>query len=192
MNSQHHKKHGHEEDPVVDLDFTPEEDLGDIAAAQSKFKKLKDELAAVKKERQEYLDGWQRSKADAINIKKEAAAAAERAVLKMKEGIVEELIPVLDSFDMAAGSPAWETVDSAWRSGIDHIRNQLLEVLSRNGIDRYGRIGEAYSPHLHDAVEEQSDVAGEPGEIVRVLRYGYKAGERILRPAQVVIKSHDN
>jgi molecular chaperone GrpE len=188
--TEHHKKHGSHDEPEVELDFEPEEELGDLAAANAKLKKLKAELTAVKKERQEYLDGWQRAKADAINAKKEAAAESQRMVLKMKEGIMEELVPALDSFDMAAGSPAWEAVDAGWRSGIEHIRNQLLDVLSRNGIERFGKIGEQFSPHLHDAVEERDDMPGEPGSILRVLRYGYKAGERVLRPAQVVIKSH--
>lgn len=172
-----------------EIDFEPEEELGDIAAAQAKLKKLRGELAAVKKERQEYLDGWQRAKADMANARKDAELHGRASAERRMESLFEDLIPVLDSFDMAYGSPAWESVDQAWRSGIDHIRNQLLDVLARNGVERYGKVGEPYSPHLHEAVEERDDMPGEPGTIVRVLRYGYRRGEKLLRPAQVIVKA---
>lgn len=190
MTGHHHKKHGSDGEPDVELDFEPAEEMGDTASLKAKIAKLRHELDEAKKERQEYLDGWQRAKADAINAKKDAAQESQRMILRMKEGIMEELLPPLDSFDMAAGSPAWENVDAGWRSGVEHIRNQLLEVLSRNGIERFGRVGEPFDPYRHEAVEERDDMPGEPGSILRVLRYGYRAGERVLRPAQVVIKSH--
>ena len=68
-----------------DVDFEPEAELGDIGAAQAKLKKLKDELAEVKAQRQEYLDGWQRCKADSVNARKEMLARAERLGERAKE-----------------------------------------------------------------------------------------------------------
>ena len=181
-----------------DVDFEPEEgpsrpiddeaELGDIAAAQAKIKKLRDELTEVKAQKQEYLDGWQRCKADSVNARKEMLTAAERMGLRAKEGFIEEIIPVLDGFDMAAGSPSWESVGAEWRSGIDQIRNQLLDTLARHGVERFGKIGDIFDHGLHEAVEERDDVAGEAGTVARILRYGYKTGERILRPAQVIVK----
>ena len=83
---------------------------------------------------------------------------------------------------MAAGSPSWETVAPEWRSGVDQIRNQILEALSRNGIERFGKVGETFDHRLHEAVEETEGVPGEPGTIFRILRYGYKMGDRVIRP----------
>ncbi len=188
-----------ENEQANDINFEPEEDpsrlvedeaeLGDLGAAQVKFKKLKDELAKVKVERQEYLDGWQRCKADSVNARKEMMVGAERMASRAKEGFVEELIPALDGFDMAAGSPLWESVDPQWRSGIDQIRNHILDVLSRNGVERFGNVGDAYDHSLHEAVEENADLPGESGTIAKVVRYGYRIGTQVLRPAQVVVKS---
>ncbi len=180
------KDHSQQED----VDFEPEDELGTVGAATAKMQKLRDELEQVKKERQEYLDGWQRSKADSINVRKEAMQQAERQAQRAKEAIIEEIIPALDSFDLASGAPAWESLDTEWKAGMEQIKNQFVDALSRHGIERYGRVGEQYSPHLHDAVQELDDVAGEPGEIVKVLRYGYRSGERVIRPAQVVVKKH--
>lgn len=175
-------------DPDEEINFEPEEELGDVGAAQAKLKKLKDELAEVKAQRQEYLDGWQRCKADSVNARKETLATAERLGEKAKEGLIEDIIPALDGFDMAASSPAWQTIDAGWRSGIEHIRNQLLDVLSRHGVERFGAVGEPIDHMMHEAIEEREDIAGDSGTVAKILRYGYKIGGKIVRPAQVIVK----
>src|SRR3989344_4767771 len=124
------------EDENGDVNFEPEEELGDLGAAQAKLKKLKEELAKVKQERQEYLDGWQRCKADSINARKELLAGAERQGTRAKENLIEKIIPALDGFDLAMGSPAWKSVDMGWRSGIEQIRNQFLDVLAQHDVER--------------------------------------------------------
>lgn len=175
--------------PTDDLDFEPEEELGSIGAAQAKLKKLKAELEKAKAERAEYLDGWQRCKADAINARRELLAQGERAGMHVRDRLVEQLIPALDSFDMAAGSEQWASIDDGFRTGMEHVRSLILEALASASVERYGKVGEPYSAHLHDAVEERSDMPGESGTIARVLRFGYKSGDKIIRPAQVIIKT---
>lgn len=187
--------HAHEsDDSCDDVTFEDESDSdmkrGATADATAKIAKLKAELAEVKEQRQEYLDGWQRCKADTVNARKEALASAERSAQRALENFIEELLPAIDGFDMAAASESWGTVDEVWRTGIGHIHNQLLEVLGSHGVTRFGKVGEHFSPHLHEAVQEVDGVAGEPGSIVRVLRSGYRMGERIIRPAQVIVKAH--
>lgn len=186
MNREHEENEAPEEE--LHVDFEPEEDFGDIGAAQAKLKKIKDELAKVKKERQEYLDGWQRCKADAINMKKDAVSSAARSAEMLREALVHDIIPVLDSFDMAAGSEQWNMVEQGWRSGMEQVRNQLVGALEAHGIKRYGKVGDLFDPALHEIVQEESNMPGETHSILRVIRYGYKSGERVLRPAQVVIK----
>lgn len=171
-----------------DVDFEPEDELGTVGAAKAKMQKLRDELEKVKAERQEYLDGWQRAKADTVNARKDALAQAERQAERRIEAFIEDILPALDSFDMAAASEMWAEVGDGWRSGMENVRNQLLDALKRNGVERYGKVGESYDPHIHDAVQESEDAAGASGEIVRVLRYGYRSGDRVLRPAQVIVK----
>lgn len=178
-----------QEIPESEIDFEPEEELGDLGAAQAKLKKLKSELAKVKAERQEYLDGWQRCKADAVNAKREAALSSQRMAEMLREALVHDIIPVLDSFDMAASSEQWEVVDASWRGGMEHVRNQLITAIESHGVQRFGKIGELFDPLLYDAVQEVADVAGEQHSVVKILRYGYRVDDRILRPAQVLIKA---
>lgn len=175
----------HEHD---DVDFEPEEELGDVAAAQAKLKKLRDELKEAQAKRDEYLAGWQREKADAINARKDALAQGERRAERALESFVEELLPVLDSFDLATGSEQWLDMDENWRSGIDMIRNQLTDVLARNNVVRFGKVGEMADHTQYEVVQEVDDVAGESGEIVKILRYGYRMHDRVIRPAQVIVK----
>ncbi len=175
-------------DQENDVDFESEDELGDVGAAKAKLKKLREELEKVKKERLEYLDGWQRAKADMINSRQELLRQAQRTGERAVESFIEDLIPALDGFDLAAGSPSWETVAPEWRSGVDQIRNQLLDSLSRQGVRRYGKIGEKFDHAIHEAVQETDEMPGEPGTIVRILRYGYTMGDRVIRPAQVIVK----
>lgn len=176
--------HEHDEE----IDFEPEDEMGSLGAAKAKMQKLRDELDQVKQERAEYLDGWQRCKADAANAKKDAALDMQRMQSRVRESLTEDLLPVLDSFDMASASESWLAVDENWRSGMEQVRNQLLDVLSRHGIERFGKVGEMYDPYVHEAVQELDDVAGESGSIARILRYGYKSKDRVIRPAQVILK----
>jgi len=172
-----------------EINFEPEDEMGDIGAAQAKIKKLREQLKEAQEKRDEYLDGWQRCKADSINARKEAAEKDTQAHGRGKETVIEDIVPVLDSFDMAAAGEAWLSVDENWRNGIDLIRNQLLDVLSRHGIERFGRVGDQFDHQIHEAVQEVDDMPGRSGEVVRILRYGYKMGDRVIRPAQVIIKS---
>lgn len=176
------------DDTVSDIDFEPEDELGVAGAARVKIEKLKEELELAKKERQEFLDGWQRCKADAANEKREAATALARAHTRARESLTEDLLPVLDGFDMAMGNDSWESVGEEWRRGIEYIRSQLLDILAQNGIEKYGTIGEMYDHALHEAVEERDDMPGESGTIARILRHGYRTTDRIIRPAQVIVK----
>ncbi len=171
-----------------DVDFEPEDEMGDIGAAQAKIKKLRAELKDAQAKRDENLAGWQRAKADAINERKDALRDAERRVERAKDAFVEDLLPALDSFDMATGSESWDLVAQEWRTGMGHVQNQLIGVLENNGIKRFGKSGEPFDPARHEAVQEVEDGDGESHTVFKVLRSGYAAGDRVIRPAQVIIR----
>src|SRR3989344_2172351 len=177
------------EDTSDEIDFEADEELGDVAGAQAKIKKLREQLKEAQQNGAEYLDGWQRCKADSINGRKEALADAARRAAREKLALIEDIIPVLDSFDMAAGSESWAEVSDGFRTGMEQVRNQLLDVLSHHGVDRFGKIGEQFDPRLHEAVQEVEDVAGAQHSIIKILRYGYRSENGILRPAQVFVKT---
>ncbi len=171
-----------------DIEFEANDDSNEPLGASAKIKQLREQLKEAQQKRDEYLDGWQRSKADSINAKKDIEARAARTAETLREALVHDIIPALDSFDLAAQSEAWATVSDGWRSGMEAVRDQLLGALKSHGIERFGKVGEKLNHALHEVIEERDDVAGDSGHIVRILRYGYKAAEKVLRPAQVIAK----
>jgi molecular chaperone GrpE len=171
-----------------DVDFEPEDELGTVGAAQAKIKKLRSELKETQAKRDEYLAGWQRAKADAINTKNDALRNADRAIERAKEALVEEILPALDSFDMAAASESWDVLAEEWKSGIGRMHNQLLEILRRNGVIRFGEPGEIFDPRKEEALQEVDDGDGESHTVLKVIRHGYMMDERVIRPAQVIIR----
>lgn len=171
-----------------DIDFEPDDELGTVGAAQAKLKKLRGELKEAQGKRDEYLAGWQRAKADAVNARNDALKTAERSIEKAKDAFIEDLLPALDSFDMATSSESWDNVAEEWKSGMGRIHSQLLDALNKNGIKRFGKSGEKFDPSRHEAVQEVEDGDGESHTVLKVLRHGYAAGERVIRPAQVIVR----
>lgn len=169
-----------------DVDFEAEaEGSGSLEKAAARIKKLKAELEACKAERQEYLDGWQRMRADVANQKKEDAQRHAHLHERAVEEVLEDLLPALDAFDMAMQGAPWQAVDANWRSGVEYIRNQLLGALEKHGIVVFGAVGESFDATKHEAVRGGENEGSHT--IVTVLRKGYRCGERILRPAQVEV-----
>ena len=168
-----------------DVDFEPEDEMGSVGAVKAKMQKLRDELKEAKAKRDEYLDGWQRCKAEMVNSKKEAQEANARAAGRGKEILVEELIPALDGFDMAMQGDAWNSVDKAWRSGVESIKAQIEGVLRAHGVEIFGSEGDAFDPSVHEPIQEAE--GGESHTVAKVLRRGYRTKERVLRAAQVSV-----
>lgn len=176
-------KKRHDEDIDIDADLSSED--GHEDAALSKIKKLKEELAACKAEKQEYLDGWQRLKADTINARKAESDRQKRGSRVAQEQLLAELLPIIDGFDMARAGSGWNDIDPNWRIGVEAIIGQLESLLAQYGATRIGEVGEQFNPHLHEAVKEVE--GARDGEVVAILRSGWKMGESVLRPAQVTV-----
>lgn len=170
-------------------DFELEGEEAGTANLADKLKKLRAELEKCKEEKQEYLIGWQRCKADAINARRDAVLAAERAGNRSRDTLIEDIIPALDSFDMAIMSDAWANMDLNWRVGMENVRLQLISALANQGVTGFSEVGDMFEPALHEIVQ-QVEGDGEPGTIARILRRGYRSAEKIIRPAQVAVIAH--
>jgi molecular chaperone GrpE len=153
-------------------EFVPEDEVEEGPAL---VKKLRERLKKAVEEKQEYLEGWQRSRADFVNFKKEEAAARADKEDRIRISIIENLIPMLDTLEI----------------GLKHEKNKTLEIvqktfidsLKRIGVERFGEIGEDFNPRIHEALAKEDN--GE--KIIRVERSGYKLNNHIIRPTQVII-----
>lgn len=173
-----------------DIEFVPEdgEDLK-VADPLKKISDLKAKLKACQEQKQEYLDGWQRARADLLNFKNEEGKRITERVAYAKEDFVSELLPVLDSFDMAfQNKEAWEKVDRNWRVGVEYIYNQLLSSLEKSGVSAISEIGVLFDPNLHQSIESvPTTKEADDHKVDKIIQKGYKIGDRIIRPARVAI-----
>ena len=137
----------------------------------------------------EYLSGWQRTKADFINQKKESEKWKEEFVSFANKNLIDELLPVVDSFNLAFGNKeAWERVDKNWRTGVEFIYSQLESVLKKHGLSTFGVPGEQFDPSRHSAVENTETNEGElDGTVKSVFQHGFELGGKIIRPAKVAV-----
>jgi len=161
-----------------------------VADPIKKIKDLKEKLKACEKEKQDYLINWQKERADFLNYKKNDAARSERLNSYSREEFVGELLPVLDSYDLAfANRESWEKVDKNWRMGVEYIHAQLLKVLSDYGVAEIIPIkGDIFDLNLHQTMETvltENEVDDQ--KVDKIIQKGYKMGERIIRPARVAI-----
>lgn len=173
-------------DPVS---FESEEDLESPALA---MKKLREKLKVCEKEKKEYLDGWQRMRADFANVKKDEDTRRGEMIKFAAEGLVDDLIPVLDSFSMAFGNKeAWEKVDANWRKGVEYIYAQMYSVLESRGLTEIGKIGEKVDPRTHVAIEEiPTNSEKEEDTVSEVVQKGYRLHSKVIRPAKVKAFGH--
>lgn len=147
------------------------------------------ELEKVQAEAAEYKAGWQRAMADYQNLQKETAARRHELLAMSKQQILEEFIPVYDNFKMAfAHHPDLKDDHKHvkhWIDGIGHIMKQYREVLKAHGVEEIKTVGEQFDPRLHEAAGEEE--GSKPGTIVKEVTGGYKMGERVIKPARVII-----
>jgi molecular chaperone GrpE len=162
-----------------------EEDTG-----TGKIKKLQEKLTACNKERVEYLDGWQRAKADFANAQKGLENQKQEYVSYANQNLLEEFLPVVDSFDMAiANKEVWESVDENWRVGVEYIYSQLLSILENNGVKQLDPVGDTFDPAIHTSVEQvDAQSESEDHVIARVIQKGYIMKDKVLRSPKVVVK----
>ena len=143
-----------------------------------KIKKLKEKLKSCEVERGEYLDGWQRNKADFANfrklIEKDSGEAEKRAISR----ILIDLIPVLVSMDNA----------KQWTKDLAPIENQLETVLMDYGLIKFGAQGEIFDPNRYESVEAVVVAEKEKDNIIlNVISAGYILGTQVIVPAKVKV-----
>lgn len=176
---------------VPDQPFTPD-DRHEVAvseeeAAASELEADLAKLSQTESERDEYLDTLRRVQAEFENYRKRVIKEQTALVDRATSGLVEQLLPVLDSFELAlknldsAGSDEIESV----RKGLELVYAELLGVLEKAGLSRIEAEGKPFDPNVHEAVM-QEDGDGEP-VVTDVLRTGYTLKGRVLRPAMVKV-----
>ena len=163
-----------EEDVKIEAEDTEAE-----KKAEDKIAKMREELSVCRKEKQEYMDGWQRAKADYVNLLKRFETDAKTAELKGIVGAVETLLPAFDALERAK-----EHGDVP--EGFMGIAKQLESAFASLGLEEVGKVGEQFNPAYHDALgQDTTETLETDNTITVVLEKGWRIGDDIIRPAKV-------
>ncbi len=147
------------------------------------------DLAQCEQERKDYLEGWQRAKADHINYKKDEAKRLEDMARFILSGFIQDVLPVLDSFELAIRNMP-TNLDKGNEQGILLIRTQLLDILKRRGLKSIEvKPGEKFNPEQHESVGE-IEAELPPGTVAEEIQKGFILRDRVIRPSRVrIVKS---
>jgi len=159
----------------------------DSGSSEEKIKKVKEKLKQCQKEKQEYITGWQREKADFINYKRRQEEQMAEWSKMLGEGLVRDILPVLDTLEPRnyADLDAEQRGKGEVVKGLELLRQQLLKILQNHGLSEIKAVGEKFDPQLHEAVEQ---VAGEEsGMVVEEVQRGYLLNGKVLRVAKVKV-----
>ncbi|OGG76478.1 nucleotide exchange factor GrpE [Candidatus Kaiserbacteria bacterium RIFCSPLOWO2_01_FULL_55_19] len=146
---------------------------------EAKVAKMREELSACRKDKQEYMDGWQRAKADYVNLLKRIGEDAKASELRGKVGAVETLLPAFDALERAKEH-------GEIPKGFLAIAKQLENAFAELGLEELGKVGEKFNPALHEALGQDKVESKEEDDIITaILEKGWRVGDSIIRPAKV-------
>lgn len=155
-------------------------------APEERIAKMRGELSACRKEKQEYMDGWQRAKADYVNLLKRFETETKASESKGKVKAIETLLPAFDALERAK-----EHGDLP--EGFLAIARQLESAFAALGLEELGKVGDAFDPALHEALgQDVAETLETDDTITVVLEKGWKMGETVIRPAKVRVSHFTN
>lgn len=164
---------------------TLEEDLAMQNTFQAEIESLKQELENTRSKSEEYLDGWQRSRAEFANYKKRVEREQATIYQTTSTTIIKRYLEVLDDLERALNNRPQEGEGKIWAEGIELIFRKFLSILENEGVVVMKAQGEQFDPNLHEAISSEENDDFDSGQIIEVVKQGYTQGERVLRPALV-------
>jgi molecular chaperone GrpE len=171
-------------DDVVDADVREIDDSLE-SSGTSEEESLEEQVKRLHTEADEYLDGWQRARAEFANFKKRTQRENEHTRERIAGEIITHFLGVKDDIERAL-SRVPETDDfQEWILGIELIHQKLQALFDAEGVELIDAEGERFDPNFHEAVSFEESDDHEEGVIIDITQPGYKIGERVLRPAMV-------
>jgi len=152
--------------------------------SQIKPSKKDSELSALQMQVIDLTDALQRERADATNIRRRHDEQLTNLKTSLKASIIDELIPVIDNFERALKHVPAELADNDYIKGVQGVVRQFEQTLATMGIERIKTVGEAFNPHVHEAVGIE-DGDGDTEVVSEELQSGYRIGDVVIRHAKV-------
>jgi molecular chaperone GrpE len=176
--------------PISETDGQPQDESGPEAPApqpSDELETLRGELAEIEQKADEYLRLAQRTQADFINYRRRMEDERAQQARDAGVTVLQRLFPILDDFERAMSNASDAERQSSWGQGVSLVERNLRGLLAAEGVEAIGAVGAEFDPRMHEAVGSapSSDVA--EGHVLHIARQGYRKGDRILRPTQVIV-----
>jgi molecular chaperone GrpE len=179
-----------DEEEVVDAEVVDDPSGGDQpdgdGAAEVVERDL-DDLGETKRERDEYLELAQRTRADFENYRKRVAKESSDALVRGKAELARELLPVIDNLERALQAGEKSSANEALARGVALVHEELRGRLRNAGVEDFDPTGERFDPELHEALSTQPAEGTESGLVLETVEKGYRLNGQVLRPARVVV-----
>ena len=169
---------------------TPTGDFGSGEAASQEALSQEDnlfekQLQECQSKASEYLDGWQRARAEFANYKKRVERDQAQTYQYVTGNIIKKYLDIQDDIELALKNRPQEGEGAAWASGIELIARKLSSILESEGVKPIQTNGEEFDPNLHEALTHEESADYDSGQIIGVVKQGYTMGDKVLRPALV-------
>jgi molecular chaperone GrpE len=177
-----------------DLASLEEEDqpiaADDAEAERNKLGTLQTELEQLQAQASEYLDGWQRARAEFANYRKRMEVEREELRRSSNEALLLKLLPVVDDFERAFQTLPEDLADTPWVNGITMILRKLQSVLETENVTPIQTAGQPFDPQWHQAILQEETTEHPDGYVTEEMQRGYRLGDRVLRPSMVKVASN--
>jgi molecular chaperone GrpE len=150
---------------------------------------LRNELTELTQKADEYLRLAQRSQADFINYRRRVEEERAQQAREATIAYILRLLPVLDDFERALANATPEELESSWGKGVLLVERNLRSLLASDDVQRINAEGAEFDPREHEGLGRQPGSDVPEGRVLHVIRPGYRKGDRVLRPAQVIVSA---
>lgn len=175
------------EDNELQEELPVEEDLeGEVV---DELTALQEELEQVKAQEAEYLDGWQRARAELANARKRFQRDREQAYTNAKADMLVQLLPIADDFGRAFETMPQDLSGEPWIEGVTLVRRKLQLLVTQAGVVPIEAAGEEFDPFTHEAITHEPSDDVPAGHVIAEVQTGYKLGDRVLRPSVVRVSA---
>jgi len=154
---------------------------------KEKLEQLKEKIEKLREEKEEYLEGWQRARANFINYKKREKERLQETIKYSSEEFLLKLLPILDNLERAEQYIPREEREKDWVQGIIHIKTQFRRFLKEEGVERIKTIGKKFDPNFAEAIERIETDDYNSDIVAKEIQPGYKLEDKVLRPAKVKV-----
>lgn len=176
-------------DDQLEIEDTPENEGSEMGkngeTAEPKELTLEEQLAAAEAKAAEYLDGWQRARAEFANARKRLEKQRTEAYKNASVDHAAKLLPILDDFDRALANAPAEIEADSWFEGIQLVRRKFQTIMENLKVEAIEAVGQPFDPNFHEALSLKEADGVESGTVIEELVVGYRLGDRVIRPSLV-------